>query len=118
MDLTTLQTRCRTRFHDASQEVVTNTEWLGYLNDAYRDVIGAEPFWPFLDAGTPIADLAAGGDTPTFDSRWHNILVEGALYRAYLDDGAPDLAATHRTEFERQLTEMKADLLRGRRRSS
>lgn len=116
MDLTTLQARCRTRFRDADQDVVTNEEWTGYLNDAYRDVLGAEPYWPFLDSSTP-ADLSAGSDTPTFDSRWHNILVEGALNRAYLDDGNAEQAALHAAEFGRQLAEMKDALLRGRRRS-
>lgn len=117
MDLTTLQTRCRTRFHDASQNVVTNAEWLGYLNDAYRDVLGAEPYWPFLDSSVPV-DLVSGGDSPVFDSRWHNILVEGAIYRAYLDDGNDAQAQVHKAEFATQLADMKAALLRGRRRSA
>lgn len=117
MNLTALQARCKLRFRDPNNDIVADADWTGYLNDAYRDVIGAEPYWPFLDSSTP-ADLAAGSDSPTFDSRWHNILVEGALYRAYLDDGAADQANVHKTEFTTQLEEMKADLLRGRRRSS
>ena len=117
MDLTTLRTRCATRFRDAGFDVVASADWTGYLNDAYRDVLGAEPYWPFLDAGTTPADLAANGDSPTFDSRWHNILVEGALYRAYLDDGNAEQAGVHKTEFGTQLDDMRSALLRGRRRS-
>src|SRR5207344_2974807 len=33
------------------------------------------------------ADLSADGDLPAFPSQYHDILVEGALADAYLDDG-------------------------------
>ena len=115
MILSALRTRCALRFRDTGFDVVASADWDGYLNDAYRDVLGAEPYWPFLDASTP-ADLAAA-DSPTFDSRWHHILIEGAMYRAYLDDGNAEQAGLHKAAFDTMLDSMRAALLRGRRRS-
>lgn len=197
MDRTALETRCRTRFRDPDQAVVTNTEWDDFLNDAYRDVIAASPLWPFLEqrnsafsataatrttslptdcyrvlavynqtdhivlnqidgrdmafrlypnqdeTGPPIhfrirgqhiewyplpevtttvvldyiatpALLAAGGDEPVFPEQYHNILVEGALARAYEDDGNLEQSAVHQGRFETILAGMMADLLNDR----
>lgn len=170
-------------------------EWTSYLNDAYTDVIGANPYWPFLEdsglsavtvsagaqsatwahdstrvgsvrnatddivmeqidgvdsaarlfplgdeSGTPMyyrmfggkfivyprpmvntvfdiehydasALLTADGDVPVLPPQFHNALVEGALYRAYLDDGAADQAANHYSSFESILERMKSFLL-------
>lgn len=44
-----MQARCATRFRDVGAAVVSPTEWLAYLNDAYTDVVAASPFWPFLE---------------------------------------------------------------------
>lgn len=197
MNLTTLQARCATRFQDPNFAVVTNAQWLSYLNDAYRDVINANPWWPFLEiqhdqslvftAGTrtmplpvnvsrvlsvynltaqfkcssieghtqhvlrypdqtetgPIqryrivgadmqvwplpdqtttltvdywqapADLAAGVDVPAFPAQWHNALVEGALARAYIDDGALAQAAAYQKQFDTTVERMVATELSG-----
>lgn len=197
MNLTTLQARCALRFQDPGFKIVDNPGWLGYLNDAYRDVINASPWWPFLEvlhdqslvftAGTrtmplpatvlrvasvynltaqfkcssieghtqhilrypdqtetgPIqryriigsdmqvwplpdttttltidywsapADLAAGGDVPAFPAQWHNALVEGALARAYIDDGALSQAAAYQTRFDLTVLRMVRDLHSG-----
>ncbi len=40
--------RCARRFHDEAFDVVSSTDWVNYLNDCYRDIIGASPLWPFL----------------------------------------------------------------------
>lgn len=191
MDLTALQTRCRTRFRDANQAIVTNAEWLAYLNDAYQDVQAADPHWPWMEtrsssvsvtanarsatlptgaigvtavrsltdkiklepldgtaehirafpdvAGTPgiprlyrvfgrtlevypvpavtttleveynvgATELASGTDEPAFKPQYHRILVEGALVRAYIDDGAPDQAALHQAAFDSLLADLR-----------
>lgn len=61
-----MQARCRLRYSDQNQDIVDNDGWLGYLNDAYRDVISASPLWPFntqpngeliLTAGSRSVDL-------------------------------------------------------------
>lgn len=36
---------------------------------------------------TDPVNLSAGGDVPAIPTRFHEALVDGALYRAYLDDG-------------------------------
>jgi hypothetical protein len=196
VDLTALQTRCSTRFRDPDNEVVSDAEWTGYLNDAYRDVQAASAFWPWMEAvvtsavtvtagnqyvalptdvsriqairnrtddlamrpipgrtlhletfpegstvtGTPtlyrvaakrlyvyptptadtvfdleypvaVADLSAGADEPAFPEQYHHALVEGALSRAYVDDGAPEQAAGHLAAFDGILGRMLTDLL-------
>jgi len=40
--------RCASRFQDTNRDTYADTDWLGYLNDAYRDVLAASPLWPFL----------------------------------------------------------------------
>lgn len=44
-----MQTRLRTRFRDPNQNIYTNTDWLGYLNDALQDVQAASHFWPWME---------------------------------------------------------------------
>lgn len=69
MNLTALRDRCEQRFRDPTNSIVTEAQWALYLNEAYRDIIGASPFWPFkevvstgtltVDAGTAYVDLPA-----------------------------------------------------------
>lgn len=63
MNLTAMQTRCKSRFTDANQVVVDDAGWLGYLNDAYADVIAASPLWPFLRGSTSSLTFTAGVQT-------------------------------------------------------
>jgi hypothetical protein len=58
--------------------------------------------------------LSAGTDVPAMPSQYHHMLVEGAMARAYQDDGAPDQAQLHLARFDRILEGMAADLLSGR----
>lgn len=195
MQLSDLQARCRTRFRDPNQNIVTDAEWTSYLNDAYRAVIAASPFWPFLEvvscaalvvsAGTrgialptdvtrvtavrnatdnipmvplsgttehiridpeqsttgvpefyriyagrievwpipnsdttlhveypaPPAMLSGASDEPVFPEQYHNLLVEGALYRAYVDDGNLEQASVHEAQYAGILGAMLFDLL-------
>jgi hypothetical protein len=196
MQLSALQARCRTRFRDPNQNIVTDTEWTDYLNDAYRDVIAASPHWPFLEtvncsalvvaantrsvalptdvtrvlavrnatdgfpmrpllSGTkqhlyldpeqnmtgvpewyrviagrievwplpttpttlhveypaPPSLLAGASDEPVFPEQYHHILVEGALQRAYLDDGNLEQAAVHADQYGSILGNMLLDLV-------
>lgn len=48
MQFSVIRTRCATRFRDASFDIVTDAQWKDYVNDAYADVQGATPFWPWL----------------------------------------------------------------------
>ncbi len=63
MNLTALQTRCASRYRDTTNRVVTAAEWTEYLNDAYMDVVGADPAWPFLEGQTTSLTVAAGAGT-------------------------------------------------------
>lgn len=65
MDVTTLTARLKTRFRDPSEDVITSTEWLSYLNDAYRDVIAAHPDWPFLEQRNSAFTATAAARTTT-----------------------------------------------------
>lgn len=47
-------TRCSVRFQDENFDNKSEAAWLGYLNDAYRDVISANPLWPFLHQTTTL----------------------------------------------------------------
>jgi hypothetical protein len=198
MDVSAMQGRLRTRFRDPDQDVVDNTAWLDYLNDAYHDVIGASPWWPFTENQSAILSVTAaatGVDLPTdtwrvdgiynvtddypllpidgnaamwiafsgpgtaaqtgnpthyriranrilvypnptaattlhveyrtrpadltsgepiFPEQYHGILLEGALARAYIDDGNRDQAAVHEAKFQELLGGMKDDLLASR----
>lgn len=63
-----LVARCKTRFKDTTSRIITDAEWLAYLNEAYEEVISAHPDWPWLhkiqqetvSAGTSEIDLAYG----------------------------------------------------------
>lgn len=198
MDLTALQTRCKTRFRDTGCAIYNDAAWLAYLNDAYGDVIAASPHWPFLEtvsctgitvaanartatmptdasrvmavrnatdkivmepyegheehliddpqqalAGiprsyrvfgstiqvyplptatttlhleykAPPALLASGSDEPAFPEQFHRILVEGALSRAYEDDGQLDQAGSASSRFDSILHAMMFDQLTSR----
>lgn len=59
----------------------------------------------------PPAFLAADGDEPIFPEQYHQILVSGALARAYEDDGNVNMAQTHWAKFGALLSQMKDDLL-------
>ncbi len=193
MDLTALQTRCKTRFRDTAGSIVDDAGWTGFLNDAYQQVNGALPWWPWKEsrsgtltyapgdrskplpadvsrvnavwsstdkiplvplenrhsyrslypdgtetgvpgqyrvfAGTlevyPLptaqtvividyfaapAPLAGATDEPAFPEQFHRILVEGALARAYEDDGATEQAKTHWGHYTEILAGLVLDL--------
>lgn len=195
MNLTALRDRCEQRFRDPTNQIVTEAQWLLYLNEAYRDVISASPFWPFKEVAStgtltvtagatyvnlptdaervtsvrnatddvvlqqvdgnavpaanwansdetgvpgwyrvyagrlyvyptpasdtvldveypsPPADLSAGSDEPDFPENHHTVLIEGALKRAYEDDGDFARADRCKLAFDEALAAMKVDLL-------
>lgn len=55
--------------------------------------------------------LAAGTDVPVIPYQFHDMLVEYAMYLAYLDDGNPQLAAVHKAAYDAKLVALKAELL-------
>lgn len=72
--------------------------------------------------GTPatLAETPAGGtvQTPPFASTYHQILVEYALYLAYVDDGNDKLAAEHMKLASDWLVKMQLALMSGQTDSS
>lgn len=50
MNLATLRTRCKTRFRDANNDILQDSDWNAYINDVYDDVINDSPWWPFFKA--------------------------------------------------------------------
>lgn len=63
MNLTALQARCALRYRDTGNRLVTTADWTEYLNDAYTEVLGAEPNWPFLQGQTSGLTVNAGTGT-------------------------------------------------------
>lgn len=62
-------------------------------------------------AGPAATLLVAGGDVPVFPSQYHRLLVEGALSRAYTDDGNSDWAKMHGDREATLIQQMVNDLL-------
>lgn len=73
--LAQLRTTLSSRFRDASFQVYTSAEYDSYLNDAYADIIGRHPYWPFLEQRSPLAVTAqaAGVALPTNASRVRSV---------------------------------------------
>lgn len=63
---------------------------------------------------TAATELSAGGDVPPWGSEFHRILVEGALSKAFLDDGNLEQGQAHAAVFQGLLAQMKATYLRNR----
>lgn len=63
MNLTALQARCTDRFRDPSHDILSNAQWLDYLNDAYADVQAATPFWPWFATSDATLTVAANART-------------------------------------------------------
>lgn len=55
--------------------------------------------------------LSADADEPVFDSRWHSLIVDAAVARAYEDDDEWDAAQVASDRFGRRLDAMRASLL-------
>lgn len=60
---TLLATRCDVRFKGASNAVVTASEWLSHLNEAYNLVNGSSPLWPWLETSEQTISFTAGTRT-------------------------------------------------------
>ncbi len=60
MTLAQLVSRCKLRFRDLSNMLVTDDGWKAHINEGYREMLGASSFWPFLEASTPALSIAAG----------------------------------------------------------
>lgn len=193
---TQIRTRCAVRFSDASNQIISDATWKDYVNQRYRMVDAASPFWPWketrttsatitagsrtvaiptgftvmsvfnytatnkmepLESGTealrlwpdqtergtplnyrvfnddievyPLPDvdttlyveylasvtaLSADGDTPVFPSQFHDMLTEGALADAYLDDGNVEQYRIHEGLFQGMLKDLMVSLLDSR----
>jgi hypothetical protein len=186
--------RAEARFGDSSNAVYSAADWLSFVNDAYTDVVTADPLWPFLEGRDTSISLSVGdaekplpadvwhvlsvynatdklplapipgraefrhyfpdpgaalgiplyyrlrGNTiefyprpaattaihldvlvppaalatntePVFPEQFHNLLVYGALAKAYEDDENPEMAATFQGRFDRGIERMRLFLL-------
>jgi hypothetical protein len=59
---------------------------------------------------TDVTPLAAGTDVPVFPARYHEALVEGALGRAYQDDGNAEASKLAYGQFSRLVKQAMAEL--------
>lgn len=60
-----LRTRAAVRFRDPTNAIITDTVWKDYVNEAYRRVLGATPFWPWNKGNRTTLTFAAGDNTET-----------------------------------------------------
>lgn len=65
MDRDALVARAETRFRDTNNNVYSPAEWADYVNDAYLDVVAADPYWPFLESRDTSLSVTAGTNTVT-----------------------------------------------------
>jgi hypothetical protein len=65
----------------------------------------------------PPSLMTADGDVPEFPPHYHQILVSGALARAYEDDGNTQQAQLHWAKFTALLEQLKDDMLQTRSES-
>lgn len=62
MNLGDLRAHAKHRYRDMSGIEVADVTWTNFLNDAYTDVLGASPFWPFMEARSIALVIPAAGD--------------------------------------------------------
>lgn len=58
--------------------------------------------------------MSAGTDEPPWPETYHQLLIPGALYRAYEDDGNFKAAEIQEAKFQQLVEDMKTDLLSSR----
>lgn len=88
----------------------------------YRVFNSTIEVYPLPDADTTfrveyhldLPDLVADGDTPSIPARFHQCLVEGAMARAYIDDGNDSQSAAHQAACDRIVKSMQWELLGSR----
>jgi hypothetical protein len=87
--------------------------------ELYRIYAGRIEVYPLPETNTvlhieypaPPALLANATDEPVFPEQYHSMLIEGALARAYVDDGNAAQAEIHLGQFASMLEAMRFDLL-------
>lgn len=68
MNLGQIRARCKVRYRDLSNIMVTDATWAGHINEGYREILASSPFWPFLEATSSALVVAANAnsvDLPT-----------------------------------------------------
>lgn len=56
------------------------------------------------------ADMVNDADVPIIPTQWHDLLVIGAIAKAYRDDGNDEQASAYETEFQSMLGTLKVNL--------
>jgi hypothetical protein len=81
MALTTpnLITRCEERFKDTANEVVSEAEWLSYLNEAYQEVNASYIDWPWMKDRINVAVTGGASNQVSFDADF-DVLTVTAVY--------------------------------------
>lgn len=73
MNTADLIARCKQRYKDLAGRIITDDEWLLYLNEAYEEVIAAHPDWPWLHM-TDQQTLAPGASEIPLDGYTTRVL--------------------------------------------
>jgi hypothetical protein len=64
-----LATRCDTRFKGANNSVISVSEWLSYLNEAYDKVNRLSPNWPWLETAEQSLTVPDSGTVGAINNR-------------------------------------------------
>jgi hypothetical protein len=64
-----LASRCDDRFKGNSNAVITASQWLSYLNEAYNAVNGESPLWPWLETAEQTITVPDSGTVGTANNR-------------------------------------------------
>lgn len=86
-----------------------------------------DPQWYYVDAGTSVkgfplggtikayyvkrVDPLSGSSSPVFDEEYHNLIVDKAMVKAYVDNDNFEAAAALQEQIDRSLTAMAEDYL-------
>ena len=86
MNLLQIQTKAAARWHDPSYNVVTQQQWVDYINEAMRLIQAETPFWPWLESAPQSITITPDSrsyDLPTdsYTVNWaYNITCDTKMY--------------------------------------
>lgn len=60
-----LITQAQARFNDPDNDLVSDAQWLAYMNQSYRVVNGDSPLWPWLESAQQTVTFSANNNVAT-----------------------------------------------------
>lgn len=88
-----LKTQAATRWRDASNAVIGDTQWGEYINQAYQHANTSSPLWPWLEVAPASVTVLANTNSialPTDTVQVNSVYNTTDNYRMIPDDGRGD----------------------------